>query len=115
MSGFHKMYGRGLAEKFVRRAVTSGVETVAMLLRLTFMESQGRYEMFTAHPPALILPFSRRFSCNEHLFESNPFGGQVAYAWYVWRRGEINTGVKWIDSSAAHSEWLGSKKEKLTW
>ena len=40
---------------------------------------------------------------------------KAAYAWYVWRRGEINTGVRWIDSSAAHAEWLGTKKEKLTW
>lgn len=100
-------YGRGLAEKFIRKSLASPVTLTAMLLRLTFMESAGRYKLFRDFPPTLILPFSRRFSCGEKYFET-PFQGMLAFAWYVWEKplpSEGQTKCKWIDSDKAFERW----------
>lgn len=101
-------YLRGAAEKFVVRALAGSASVVAVLQRLSFMESSGRYaRLFSSTPPRWILPFSRRFPCSEDRMFAEPFGGMIPYAWYVWNKyAECKTEVKWIDSNAAHADWL---------
>lgn len=79
-----------LAESFARslidRAASKGA-TVAMLLRLAFLESAARIPFHAAHP-ADIYPFATRPS-----FSPDGKTDSAAYAWFVWGPGR---GRRWF-------------------
>ena len=58
---------------------------VAMFLKLTFLEGQGRRSLFRDRPPQTVYVSSARLQCGKN----GEFTGKsaVAYAWFVWRRG----------------------------
>lgn len=62
---------------------------VCMLLKITFLEGKGRYDMFKNNPPYKVLIFSNRVNCSKQGdFEKDPeYGGAVGYAWYIWKKG----------------------------
>lgn len=93
-----------LPEKLLRRTLIDlKYDFVALFVRLTFMESSRRYNLFKELPPSQILAFSERINCNEMYFDKNHgLGGMVAYAWYVWdyRNGRPdNTILNWVRPS----------------
>lgn len=70
-----------LAEEFVRRAIGFAAEsgaTVAMLLRLAFLESSGRAPLHREFPSD-VYPLSSRPS-----FTPDGKTDSCAYAWFVW-------------------------------
>ena len=69
------------AEAFCRRALTSVNKggTVAMLLRLAFLESAERYAFHRDYPVTGLWVFSSRPS-----FTANGKTDSAAYAWFVW-------------------------------
>lgn len=71
--------------------------TMAMLLRLNFLEGQKRGAFFQKHPPNRVLVFSKRVTCAMNGdFEKYKSGAQ-AYAWFVWEKGnEEKTYIEWI-------------------
>jgi hypothetical protein len=86
-----------LAEEFVRRALDVTSFKVAMLLRLSFLESQGRYSLFQETPLESVYVFSRRLSLHRGMIVTGRSTGAFPYAWYVWRhgyRGEPR--IRWI-------------------
>lgn len=96
-------YKNKLAERFLSKCLRlEEVEYFALLVRLTFMESDGRLKLFKNSPPTRIYPFAARFNCDDDLLESGKqFGGMVAYAWFVWdyRDGKTaSTNLHWIDT-----------------
>lgn len=75
------------AKDFVEKAielVKSG-RKVAMFLKLTFLEGQGRRELFKKYPPKTVYVSSARLQCGKN----GDFSGtsMVAYAWFVWQKG----------------------------
>ena len=75
------------AKEFVEKAievVKPGCK-VAMFLKLTFLEGQGRRKLFREHPPKTVYVSSARLQCGKN----GDFTGtsMVAYAWYVWQKG----------------------------
>lgn len=75
------------AKEFVEKAldlVPPG-NKVAMFLKLTFLEGQGRRSLFRERPPQTVYVSSARLQCGRN----GQFKGQsaVAYAWFVWRKG----------------------------
>lgn len=74
---------------------------VAMFLKLTFLESKSRRELFDATPPYRIYVSSSRLQCaknGDFTKYSKSVGTAVAYAWYVWIKGyHGDTVVKWIN------------------
>lgn len=91
--------------KYAQQFVEKSMELIedgalcCMLLKLTFLEGKNRYEMFKKYPPEKILVFSNRISCAPGGdFEKTPaLGGAVAYAWYIWRKGNTNLPtVDWV-------------------
>lgn len=62
---------------------------VCMLLKITFLEGKGRYEMFKNNPPYKVLIFSNRVNCSKQgNFEKySEYGGAIGYAWYIWKKG----------------------------
>ena len=75
------------AEEFVRKALASTTQKVAMFLRASFFESQRRAPLFAEHPPKRIYMFARRVSLYPGGEHGNNGGGQAMYAWFVWEHG----------------------------
>ena len=89
-----------IAERFIRKAldtVTDG-HKVCMFLKLTFLESKSRKQLFEQYPPKTIWVSSSRINCAKNGdFDKYP-SSAVAYAWYIWEKGYAGqTVVKWFN------------------
>lgn len=66
---------------------------VAMFLRLVFLETQARKELFEKYPPIRVHVSSVRLGCAKNgEFKVRPDGelyypSSVAYAWFIWEAG----------------------------
>ena len=65
------------ARAFIDHSLEITRRRVCMLLKLTFLETQGRYELFRDTPLERVIIFSKRISCNKK-------NKATAFAWYVW-------------------------------
>lgn len=88
-----------LAKEFVEHALDISMDSVkvAMLLKIQFLESKKRYELFKKYPPKKIWVFVNRVNCGKN----GVFGKEssaVCYAWFVWEKGY--TGLPQVD-------WIG--------
>lgn len=86
------------AKEFVEHALEISADStkIAMFLKLTFLEGQGRRELFRTNPPQTVYVSSARLECGK----DGVFTGQsaVAYCWVVWRKGHAGpTNIKWIN------------------
>lgn len=71
---------------------------VAMFLKLTFMESKGRKQMFIDNPPKVIYVSSSRLLCAKNGDFTKKESSAVAYAWYIWEKGyKGDTVIKWFN------------------
>ena len=91
------------AKEFVKKSleVIPTGHKVAMFLKLTFLESRSRRELFDKTPPKTVYVSSARLQCAKNgEFEKyiNGAGTAVAYGWYVWVKGFCgNPVIKWIN------------------
>lgn len=87
------------AKEFVEQAMKSVKDgaKVAMFLKLTFMESKSRKELFTKYPFKTLYVSSSRLQCAKNgKFDSK--GTAIAYGWYVWEKGYEGTpSIRWIN------------------
>lgn len=75
------------AKEFVEKALELVQEgnKVAMFLKLTFLEGQGRRGLFRDNPPLRVYVSSARLQCSKNgLFEGS---SMAAYAWFIWQKG----------------------------
>lgn len=73
-------------------------DKLAMLLKLTFLESQSRKQMFLDNPPKVLYVFSKRVNCAKNGDFNAKQGCAIAYGWYVWEKGyKGDTVIKWIN------------------
>jgi len=88
------------AKDFVMKAmdiVTHG-NKVAMFLKLTFLESSGRKELFDKYPPKVIYVSRRRLGCAKNGDFAAHSPSAVAYAWFVWEKGFMGDPiVRWFN------------------
>ena len=86
------------AEDFIQRALlVPGVECVAAITRLNFLESVGRYKrLFRDQPPSVVAQFVERVPMFHGRLD--PTGSTAtAYAWLVWSKGwDTATELRWI-------------------
>ena len=95
-----------MAKEFVEHAmeiITDG-HKVAMFLKLTFLEGQGRRELFRKYPPKIVYVSTSRICCAKNgEFKKNKDGNlkadsAVAYCWYVWQKGfNGDPTLKWFN------------------
>lgn len=75
------------AKEFIEHALNISPDgtKIAMFLKLTFLEGQGRRELFKNSPPKTVYVSSARLQCGKN----GNFDGtsMVAYAWFVWEKG----------------------------
>lgn len=92
------------AQQFIEKALQIIPEgnKVAMFLKIQFLESKGRKNLFLTHPPKTVYISSSRLLCAKNAeFEKMIKGGggsAVSYAWYVWEKGfKGTTELKWFN------------------
>lgn len=84
-----------LGEQFVRRALDTATDGVAMLVRTAFLESQDRFKLYSEHPPAVVAQFVERVPMVKGRLQRNA-STATAYCWIVWKNGMTDTRFKWI-------------------
>ena len=92
------------AKTFVEQSLRSIKEgnKVAMFLKLIFLESQDRLQLFRDNPPKTIYVYSKRMACakNGNFIGENgkPVSSAIAYAWFIWVKGfKGDPVIKWIE------------------
>lgn len=79
--------------KYAKEFVFKAIETiptgkkVAMFLKLTFLESFGRKELFDKYPPKYLYVSRGRLGCARNGDFANNSTSAVAYAWFIWEKG----------------------------
>ena len=77
-----------IADLFVEHALDISMDSVkvAMLLKIQFLETKKRYDLFRKYPPKKIYVFVNRINCGKNgIFATD--SSAVCYAWFVWGRG----------------------------
>ena len=71
----------------------------AMLLRLAFLEGQGRHDkIFSRKAPSKVMVFSKRLTMIRGDHDEAWYGsGKMAFAWFIWDRIENDTVLTWIN------------------
>lgn len=89
-------YARDFVEKALR--IIPFGNKVAMFLKLTFMESNARRDLFLNTPPKRIWVSSGRLACAKNGDFKAHSTTAIAYAWYIWEKGwEGDTIIKWFN------------------
>lgn len=91
-----------LATEFVYKTLETIKEgnKVAMFLKLTFLETQKRKELFIKHPPKIVYVSSSRLGCSQtgEFDENGNTISAVAYCWFIWEKGyKGETIIKWFN------------------
>ncbi len=88
------------AKEFVEHALEISPEgtKVAMFLKLTFLESKSRLDLFKSSPFKTLYVSSSRLHCAMNGdFEKYSKSNAVAYGWYIWEKGfKGEPVIKWI-------------------
>jgi hypothetical protein len=75
-------------EPFIEHAQIVAQHSVAALVRVPFLCGQERYRnIYSRHPPALVLPFARPPSMPPGGTDIPTKGGTTDYCWLVWHIG----------------------------
>lgn len=85
------------ATDMVRKALSVVADgcKVAMWLRILFLESKHRQDLFREFPPKRIWVSSSRIPCSD--CEGNFRGSAQGYAWYIWEKGyKGETKIDWF-------------------
>lgn len=81
---------------FVLKALELAGTGVAMFVRLSWLESVGRYEkIFRDKPPTLLAIFTERVPLHKGRWEENG-ATMTAYVWLVWLKGASPQAPFWI-------------------
>jgi len=90
------------AKEFVEKSlelVNEGAK-VAMFLKIQFLETTKRYELFKENPPKTIYVAVKRYGCSENgkFNEDGNIGSAICYCWYIWEKGfKGDPVIKWIN------------------
>jgi len=87
-----------MARQFVEKSleIIPDGNRVAMFLKLTFLESEGRKQLFHDHPPEIIYVSVNRLKCG--LNGQFGKGSAACYAWFIWRKGfKGEPRIKWFN------------------
>lgn len=103
-----------LAAEFIQKALGIAKRGVAMLVRMQFLEGEGRFDrLFVRRPPQLVAVFAERVPMHRGRWVINGKTA-TAYVWLVWRRHVphdwAHQRVMWIPKSkpalSKRDDWL---------
>ena len=85
-----------LASQFVKRAQAISTKGCAMLTRIAFLESVGRYkELFSEYPPTIIAQFTERVPMFKGRLDRHG-STATAYCWLTWTWNNGGSEFRWI-------------------
>lgn len=85
-----------LAKQFIRRAMQTSREGVAVIVRSAFLEGVDRYvTLFSDNPPSRVLQFVERVPMVKGRYDPSA-SSATAYVWLVWMQGENECRLDWI-------------------
>jgi len=76
-----------LAQAVIEKSLAIAERKVAMLLKLTFLESARRHAFFASTPLKSVHVFCNRVTMHPYGSNAPKNSGTIAYAWFVWERG----------------------------
>jgi Methylase of polypeptide chain release factors len=77
-----------IAQAFIEKSIAVADRKIAMLLKLSFLESIKRYDMFKNTPFKTLYVFSKRVQMYPGgTGINNKKNGPIAFAWFVWEHG----------------------------
>ena len=88
------------ADDFIYKAmdIIDDGHLAAMYMKINFLSSKKRYELFTTYPPKIIYIMSTRLSCAKNGDFEKYKNGAVDYCWIVWEKGyQGDTTMQWIE------------------
>jgi len=87
------------AKEFVEHALDISMDNtkIAVFLKIQFLETQKRRELFKKYPPKKIYVFVNRINCGKNgVFNKN--SGAICHTWFVWEKGyKGSPQIDWID------------------
>lgn len=70
---------------------------VCMLLKIQFLETKSRYELFKKYPPKYVYVFVNRIGCIPGGESDKKTSSAICYAWYVWEKGYTGEPIiRWL-------------------
>lgn len=75
-----------IAKDFIQKSLEVSDWKVAMLLKLSFLESKWRYEFFKNTPLKKVYVFCRRVNMYPEWQPKPKNSWTIAYAWYIWEK-----------------------------
>jgi hypothetical protein len=85
--------------EFTLKAMTTlrGGRKLALLLRIQFLESVKRQELFKKFPPKFVYVFIRNIRCARNGDFEHASGNASTYAWFIWEKGYAGEPIiRWI-------------------
>lgn len=103
-------YRSGMPLKILKKAVKE-YSYVALLIRLTFLESISRYHFFNETKPSQFIFFSDRINFSNDRYsidKKDQIGGMIAYMWIIFDKNtnEENTKCDWVLMNKEYDEWI---------
>ncbi|URZ05441.1 hypothetical protein CLROS_007670 [Clostridium felsineum] len=90
-------YNRSILNDLVEHFSIIYIKKMALLLRLTFLESDEIRELCASLPLKVVYIFSSRITMYPENDDKPKNKGTTAYAWFVWEKGYVgNTILNWI-------------------
>lgn len=89
--------GKEFTEK--RLEIVPEGHKVAMFLKLQFLESKKRYDLFKKYPPKVIYVSINRLGCSKtgQFNEDDNCSSAICYCWYIWEKSYTgDTIIKWF-------------------
>lgn len=94
-----------LAKEFVEKSmeVVKKNGQVAMFLKIQFLESEKREDLFIKYPPKYVYVFRNRMATWKNGLARNPETGRkwsttMTHAWFIWEKGSNSEPViRWLD------------------
>lgn len=87
-----------IATEFIQHALDISMDStkIAAFLKIQFLESKKRYELFKENPPVRIYVFVNRINCGKNGVFSKE-ASAVCYAWFIWEKGNKKEPIiRWI-------------------
>lgn len=90
------------AENFIKKGlhIIPNGSKVAMFLRIQFLETKERKELFKNFPPKYVYVSSSRIQCamNGEFEKYSKSGSASCYCWFIWQKGfKGETILKWFN------------------
>lgn len=102
-----------IADQFVIRGLKRARRGVAILVRLAFIETPGRYDLFAGSDPlTLLAPFSERAPMTLGKWKPDA-STATAYAWLLWKKGAAPQPPAFIGPGTRARLWRPDDAERF--